>query len=473
MTQQIERFGHEPEPGELIELAEKSPGRAREIFDALPLERRIEKILSVRGSDRLKLIFLSEEPDKIVQKMGDEEFYFTLHDIGTSDALELLEVARMEQIEFLFDLDTWKRDRIDPPAALEYFLLMDACGPEQIGRVLDNLDTEYLICAFRAFFEIVVREDPEGEAPTPFTIDGQFYLRPRIEEEKFLRIFAALRDLFGRNQRRYYEIVLGILHSIPAEVEEEALRWHEGRLEDHAIPPWSRAREIYSTIPLGKVPTYERPVREPSRALSAYIDFSGRDSLLSRTLRKVIEEPWAADLPIEIVSLLNKEMVARRRPFRNPESRRRSIEVVHDYLNLGLEKLSGGREEAAMEVIRSTHLLHLFQVGYTLVCQLKQRAEILRKYLDPLGGRWDFLDPPYDRRVQGLWRIWPVYLDWDEKWGEVERNFRSMRDIEQVGAEIDRVQSLLECTWRFLSFDPSLRLRLKHRTGGQDLRLSA
>ena len=473
MEKEMQMLDHDPTPRELFDLAATDPVKAREAFDALPVERRIEKILSVEGSERLRLIFLSESPEAIVQKMEDEEFYFTIHDIGLPDSLELLQIATPDQLRFLFDLDTWKRDTIDPAAALDHFLLIDACGPEQVERLFEILDTEYLICAFRGFFEIVAREDPEEEPPTSFTIDGQFYFRPKIEEEKFLRVFTALRNLFGTNQRRYYEIVLGILHAIPAEVEEEALRWHEARLEDHAIPSWSEARKLYSTIPLGKIPELTRTPREPSRALSAYVQIPESDSLLARTLRRVLAEPWAADIPLEIVSLLNKEMVARRRNFRDRETLRRSLSIVHDYLNLGLDKLSGGEEDRAVEVIRRTHLLHLFQVGYTLVCQLKQRAELLRKYLDPLGGRWDFLDPPYDVRVQGLWRIWPTYLDWDRKRGEVERNFRSMHDIERVRAEIDHIHSLLELSWRFLSFDPNLRLRLKHRTGGHDLRLSA
>src|SRR5208282_4894554 len=88
----------------------------------------------------------------------------------------------------------------------------------------------------------------------------------------------------------------------------------------------------------------------------------------------------------EMALVSNQVLVARAVDFGDPEAVRISVEMTHNYLNLGLEHLAGGDLAAAIEYLRDTHLQLLFRLGVSLTIDLRKRAEgVLTKLGFTLG----------------------------------------------------------------------------------------
>ena len=87
------------------------------------LENRIRKIKALRekrgeimglpAEKALDAILSSAFPVELVQSFSEQDLYFLVHDIGVSDALEILALASSEQWGYLLDAEIWDKDRIN------------------------------------------------------------------------------------------------------------------------------------------------------------------------------------------------------------------------------------------------------------------------------------------------------------------------------------------------------------------------
>jgi hypothetical protein len=96
------------------------------------------------------------------------------------------------------------------------------------------------------------------------------------------------------------------------------------------------------------------------------------------------------------------------------------VERVYGYLNIALEYLSGGDEIKGVEIITGEYLKKLFQLGFSLVLDLKYKADVLGEQLDYATGK----------ALSGLKTARPRYyrgLDSDGIDGY--REFREIQDV--------------------------------------------
>ncbi|MFW5937169.1 MAG: DUF6178 family protein, partial [Desulfosalsimonas sp.] len=74
------------------------------------------RILQLSPEKALDEILDHAQPAALVHSMAEEDFFFLVNEIGPEDALELLSLASNRQWEYILDLETWNRDRINTGA---------------------------------------------------------------------------------------------------------------------------------------------------------------------------------------------------------------------------------------------------------------------------------------------------------------------------------------------------------------------
>ena len=69
-------------------------------------------VRSAGGMATLNWILSAEEPETFVQAIATPDLYFLMKDIGLSDSHVLLELATVEQISGVLDIDIWSKHEV-------------------------------------------------------------------------------------------------------------------------------------------------------------------------------------------------------------------------------------------------------------------------------------------------------------------------------------------------------------------------
>jgi len=120
------------------------PQEAREVFNRLPMEHQLEIILRQRGPERVRSIFLSDHPKELMQRLPELEVFLTVKELGRKDAVDLLSLTTSDQLQYLLDLDVWKKGRLDPDRVARWLEILLECGEDRVRQFLESTDPEEL-----------------------------------------------------------------------------------------------------------------------------------------------------------------------------------------------------------------------------------------------------------------------------------------------------------------------------------------
>jgi hypothetical protein len=125
---------------------------------------------------------------------------------------------------------------------------------------------------------------------------------------------------------------------------------------------------------------------------------------------------------MELNYLINTALVADQAHLADTEYMKSVVERVYGYLNIALEYLCQGDETKGVEILAGEYLKSLFRLGFSIVLELKFRAEKLTD-TDYAAGK----------ALSGLKSARPLYyrgLDADGIDGY--REFREMQDVKTM-----------------------------------------
>jgi hypothetical protein len=165
-----------------------------------PLARELDEVLDVRGAQREEKLLASKSLDRLVPLMPPEELFFTLKEMEESHVPLVLAHAEPQQVQFLLDLELWKKDRLRPDRLAHWMNFLAECGDEAMGRWLRRIDLSTWTLLLGSVARIRAAEedaDPLQEAPgaPPFTLDGVYYVSARPGMEDLIRdALTAIRD---------------------------------------------------------------------------------------------------------------------------------------------------------------------------------------------------------------------------------------------------------------------------------------
>ncbi len=458
-------------------------------FLNLPFKEKLEFLYGLPARQKRDLILSAPEAERLVQSFSPETLFYTLKEIGSSDAGDLLSLALPEQVKSLFDLDCWQKDRPDLEKMREWIEALSEGGRRKLTDSLMELDLELVSILMRNYIKVHRVDDPNvaGDAPIGRLIQfDEHYLIEFVRYDQITQpLTEFLEEAFERDYKYFAALMEECYWAVEAELEEEAYQFRRARLEDRGFPEYYQAQDVFAYLDPQRFEElraqYARPTRAgliadeevipPDLALSV----NGENSLFNAALAAGFAADGQRQLRSEMAMVSNQVLVARQVDFGDLEAVRVAVTMTHDYLNLGLENLAGGDLRRAVEHLRDTHLKLLFRLGVSLTIDLRKRAEsvIARLGMDPARTREiSYLDSPYREALAGFMLRQPrFFLGLDTPGAVGTRGFRALRDLHLAYATLAQIEGMAELFRDLLGVDivsPGFRAEI----AGYDIQLS-
>ncbi len=415
------------------------------------------QLSATTGSRRLDLILSAPNPGALVRALPADELYFTIREIGLADAVELVQLASAEQFRTFIDLDAWRQGRFEPRRALPWLRAARSGAPldsrlaVRLARKMRALDQEVVYLVLRdaiRIHDLKVEEDPDVESDQAWrTSDGAYLVDFVVEGSDYVAIRGLLDDLEAEDPFKSSRLLGALAWELPSELEETALRWRQGRLADLGYPSLEEALSWYARPPTRPAEAPGQPRRAPGFFLAPL----GDRTLLARAAATLDAGDREA-LDMQLVTAGNAVLVADGIDPVDLDQVRAAVTGARAMVELGLERLAGGDEARAAEVLASTPVKRLFQEGFGRVLELSWRAD--RLYRAGGAGRRSvpLLDAPLGELLAALSSRRPRFHPGIERprdeWGSPNvaalepRRFLTTSDLTLTATALDLCEGL-------------------------------
>ncbi len=411
-------------------------------------------LAEARGRKRLDVILGARDPQALVRALPADEIYLTIRDIGLSDAAPLVQLASAYQFKVFLDLEAWARNAFDPKKALPWLRAARAGAQREPraaarwARKLAGLDTEVFLLVLRSTLRVHdLERDPDPEFQGDHfmrTPDGKFMVEFLVDGVEYVAVRGLVDDLYAEHPLNATRLLASLEWDVPSELEESALRWRTGRLADLGYPTVEDALSWFARPPR----TPGHPAAPPARPPGFFLATLASGSLLDRAAARLAPEERE---PVEgqIVAAANAVLVADAVDPADPEAVRAAFEAARGYLDLGLDRLAGGDEGRATEILAATPVKRIFQEGFGRILELAWRAREIRRR----AGAEARFAAPIDEALAALAGKRPRYFPGveapDAEWGTVAaaahepRHFRTPDDFARTARALDRAEARL------------------------------
>jgi hypothetical protein len=357
-----------------LALARSDRAAARAALAKLDVDAQVALVCESPLARRGELLELVGAPEQVIPLIPPAELCFIVKSVGISDAGWLLEHASEEQIATAVDLDAWSGLEPDRARLGAWLAALGDAGEETLLRAAHGLDFELLVYQLRARLEVVLtgRDESFDLPASALSLDGQFHLIPRTAGDDLEDVLALLQALFQHDYWFYHRLLQAVGAELDSDLEEWALRWRDGRLQDLGFPPLEDAKRIYSHLKpeqLAKLPPEPHGLEVGEWPLAVWMPSLpvARDAehLLFRAMAALPEEA-RRPLLFAFLALANRVAVADALPLGDAETLPRAIEKAARLASLGLAHLARENAVEPVEVLRRTTLERLFTVGANL-----------------------------------------------------------------------------------------------------------
>jgi len=422
-----------------LEWVDSNPRAVEEALGKLSIEEQARLVDSLSGKQQRDLLTLSPQAVQVLHALPSESVYYMIKDWGEEDALILMEHVSPEQMQYVFDIEWWRGDRFRPDQALHWLRLIDGLETSPLLEWFKSEDFDEKVMLLQALIKVYKRDEltdtPENvEGLEHFSPDGVYDIFFKVEEPAAIRrLLAALR---AEDENLFFSLMEAVIWYPLTPTVENAYRWHAVRLAEHGIPEFDEAFTIYSNLDAGWLkdeslaPEAEAGEMPGPGYVLKQID---PGSFFSRALNLVSGDERRHALRWEILALANKVLVADRMDATDFGQRKKAMEKVGGYVNIGLELGSSGDAGRGRRLLERTWARFLFQAGYTRLKELRWKAQ---KFIRDHAALLDGLIPEGDKEQLGrlLLRFPQIAGEESETW----RDFTSLDDVLRMERFLER-----------------------------------
>ena len=339
-------------------------------FHALSLQQKTQYLKTCSGKEKMGLILADPNAKRLAASLESQEFFWLIKEVGEADAVELLRIASAEQCVFILDIELWEGWTFSEDRACHWLTYFIEGGEPRMHELLKHLDYELLQLLLSR--EIVVGggigdQGNDDLADYDHTFDGVFMVTFKNPQHSQL-IGSFLSMLIKLDNPLYTALMEGVKGDVDLEMEEQCQRFRTGRLQDLGFPPLDEALSIYARVHPDHFQLEGGKQLVSAGEGGQLLPISADEgTLFARALNRAGSEVVYQELNY----LVNSALVAEGEAFHEPESMLAVMHRVCGYLNIALEKLAAGDEEVAARILVGEELKRLFQLGYSIVLQLK------------------------------------------------------------------------------------------------------
>lgn len=332
---------------------------------------------------RLNDIIMKDGGVDEIRSMLPIDIYRGLLDVGAENALEVLEVLTDEQVTGILDYDVWKQDHLIPKQVFYWLSLFGEISPEHMYKRFTKLEEEYQLAVMGPFIKIYDEEEFEALSEQK---QDELYALPanalyyEIKSEDKTQA-ATIEQLIQASMASDMSYAISLLaHSAylpPAEQEQLISQFRKARIEEDGFVSYEESLRIFSRIDLDIM-------QRKWVSLSSYnlsLDYKPQviersKSFLDDVIRFASKNIWAQDEVTSIqrgfVFLSNSLCAASQVETDDIHGIKNIMTHARSLSSLGLEFLSQGNVEAAVEILGHEVPKTLFQIGLSLVDNVRQ-----------------------------------------------------------------------------------------------------
>lgn len=385
-----------PDPRQILALARKDKRAAASLLASLSIEDQVALVCETPLARRGTMLELVDQPEALIPLIPEAELCFTVKAVGLTDGSWILEYATNDQIVACADLDSWKGIVPDLDSLGSWLEVFAEAGGETLLRAGQSIDTELWVLYLRdrVMVELKPNDDESWQPPEGGqTLDGQFYYVAKKRADDVAAIGQLLQELFQADYWLYFRVLQGVIWEMDSDLEEWAIRWRTGRLEDLGFPSWDESMRIYGFIrpdQRAQLPAeeigldtvgWDLPVwmpRLPATRDAKHAVFRAAAELDSGERRSFL---------YGFIALANKVAMADGLALGDIETLPRAIEKVATLASLGLEFIAREQHQDLVTVVRRSELERLFRVGANLDRPAAERdrlsySELLERSLE-------------------------------------------------------------------------------------------
>ncbi|EFK09138.1 conserved hypothetical protein [delta proteobacterium NaphS2] len=400
----------------------------------------LDGLQSLSGGKILEKVLGHPDCPRLIRSMSGEDFFFLIHKIGEDSSIELLKLASLDQWQYVLDVETWEKDRLELAQTGLWLRRLLAADPQRLTKWLFSegqwLAYYYL---YRSVVVEVADEDEGGDdfGPEFFSVDGFFYVRTLQETQRGV-IDALLRTMAAEDTLKYQSVLTGLAGVLPAELEEDMYRMRNVRLAEHGFLPREEAIMVFSPMDAERLKTGEpdanpRPVSHPEDVGAVPhwpLQTIQERNLLTQTLSQMSDETLLDRIRLEFSGLCNQILSAEGFSNWNAEYLEEIQRQAAGYLNLILKERSREEIKTAENLLRFNTLVSLFRAGFGLAVKLKWKAE---RWLETSWFRKAGLEPSFwgeawEGTLTGILKNRPLFYGGAESPGGY-RHFQSLSDL--------------------------------------------
>lgn len=435
-----------------LQKKDKTSGRAE--GNLIPPDKGkalTEKFSSLSGSRILNSIFELDDPGRMVRRLAEEDLYWLVKKLGEDDCLPILELASEKQWQYIMDLETWKKDRIDLASTSEWITRLYQADCPRLVKWFFSSGQPIAFYSLSKNLEVLIMDSEDDLHNMPegfFTLDGVCYIRV-MEPQYHDTFYNIIKEMAKTDFVKYQALIFGLAGVIPAESEESMYRIRNVRLAEHGFLPFEEALKVYSPLlpdalavdEKGKIPGIL--IEEDGNAVVPRTHFyqGGEGTLLQQTVSEIADPILMDRVCLEFAGLCNKIISADGNMDQDLDILIRTCRKAAGYINIAMEKACKGDIGSAEKMVRDNSLEAFFRVGLGLV--LKVKWEVVR-WEKESWSRKESLSPEFwgedwGGALKGILQKFPLFYSGIQE----EEEFRDFKSILELTACMDALRKTM------------------------------
>lgn len=432
------------------------------IIELTPFRADLARALARRGERLLVANDLADE----VAALEPLEAYYIVREIGLDQALPILLQLSQEQLETCVDLDCWNRYDFAADSLDEWLAAFALAGPETLARAFFSLDyvvqllfLTQTVTVYDPDTDQVPQEDEENNKPRAMTPDGFYLLELKTEMALKIHPFTLLDALYQYDSIVTHQLLSQVRVDLPTQIEEEALRYRNGRMQDMGFVTPDEAAVLFFRLAIRQpLPRPQKPIDSVlTRVPSVYASPLIATTLLQQALSLITDQEFLSCLEQEIVWAINSAIIAYGEKTQDIKQITDIAERVRDTISLGLESLlaqqepncplDGAAAAKASDLLDVWCITDVFRHGFAATQGLQQ--EVRQALREPRFREWYNLsdtkqsDEPIDRLerafVTALLGRHPLRSGFDLAKAEDVKAFACLADIDVAHVRLKRL----------------------------------
>lgn len=359
----------------LLQLAGKDRKAARNALANMSLDEQVAAVCEAPLAMRNRLLDLVPAPEAVIPLLPEAELCFTCKEVGVEDASRLLAYATDHQIVACIDLDAWHGLAPDIRKLDSWMMSLAEAGDDTLFRAAQAMDPEVLALYLRDHVAVELKPSGDEDWQPPEggqTLEGQFYFIARRDDDDVAVLRRLLTVLFQKDYWLYFRMMQSVTEEMTAEIEEWALRWRTGRLEDLGFPSWDQSMRIYGHLRpdrLAEIPIEPPDIDYAEWQLPVWItDLPAASDSRHALFRAVgrLDADARSRFFYNFMALANKIAVADKRDLGDAETLPATIEKAASVASLGLEHVARTNSIDLVDALKRLPLEQFFRIGVNL-----------------------------------------------------------------------------------------------------------